>query len=91
MTNFDDIRPYHDDEVEAVINRVVNDKEFRLAIARLQFPKITSIIPGIVTRVVGYYVKKEAKGIAPKSTPAFFKNFLRSNCGVPSSCFLMKR
>lgn len=63
MTNFDDIRPYHDDEVEAVINRVVHDKEFRLAIARLQYPKVTSLIPGIVARVVGYYVKREAKGI----------------------------
>jgi len=63
MTNFDDIRPYRDDEVEAVINRVVNDNEFRLAIARLKYPRITSMIPGIVARVVGYYVKKEAKGI----------------------------
>ncbi len=63
MTNFDDIRPYNDSEVKAVIDRVVNDKEFRLAVARLQYPRITSIIPGVVARIVGYYVKREARGI----------------------------
>ncbi len=63
MTNFDDIRPYNDSEVKAVIDRVVNDKEFRLAVARLQYPRITSLIPGVVARIVGYYVKREARGI----------------------------
>ncbi len=37
MSEFDDIRPYNDDEVPAVLARLVNDREFLDAIVRWRF------------------------------------------------------
>ncbi|MFC3117018.1 1-acyl-sn-glycerol-3-phosphate acyltransferase [Cellvibrio fontiphilus] len=39
MTDFDDIRPYRDDEVRPTLNRLLADPEFTDAVARLRFPK----------------------------------------------------
>lgn len=41
MTDFDDIRPYHDNEVRPIIDRILADPELSDAIARLKFPRIT--------------------------------------------------
>lgn len=38
MTDFDDIRPYHDDEVRPVLDRILNDPELADAVAKLKFP-----------------------------------------------------
>ena len=39
MSEFDEIRPYNDDEVSSVIARLMSDNEFIDAIARLKLPK----------------------------------------------------
>jgi hypothetical protein len=38
MTDFDDIRPYRDDEVRSTLDRLIKDPEFVDAITRLRFP-----------------------------------------------------
>lgn len=38
MTNFDDIRPYRDEEVRPTLDRLVSDNEFVGAVTRLRFP-----------------------------------------------------
>jgi hypothetical protein len=40
MTEFDDIRPYHDDEVRPTLNRLLADQEFIDAVTRLRFPAL---------------------------------------------------
>lgn len=40
MNDFDDIRPYNDDEVRPTLDRLVADPEFSDAVARLRFPRL---------------------------------------------------
>jgi len=40
MTDFDDIRPYHDTEVPAVLDRLVNDPEFHNILVSMRFPRL---------------------------------------------------
>ena len=42
MTNFDDIRPYRDDEVRPTLDRLLADQEFIDAVARLKFPVLNN-------------------------------------------------
>lgn len=61
MDKFDDIRPYNDDEVRPVLDRVLNDGDFRRAIARLRFPRLAKWFPAPIGAAVGYYVKRELR------------------------------
>lgn len=42
MTNFDDIRPYRDDEVHPTLDRMLADQEFIDAVTRLKFPTMNN-------------------------------------------------
>lgn len=54
MSEFDEIRPYNDDEVEKVLESLVNDREFTHSIIRLRVNRwlfaFSFIFQGIVTR-----------------------------------------
>lgn len=56
MTDFDDIRPYHDDEVRPVLDRILNDPELADAVAKLKFPRLAGplgfILRPLVKRVM---------------------------------------
>ncbi|MBU2710956.1 1-acyl-sn-glycerol-3-phosphate acyltransferase [Zooshikella harenae] len=48
MDNFDDIRPYHDDEVRMVLDRLLDDGAFINAMTSLKFPKCPEFLqPGL--------------------------------------------
>lgn len=59
MNKFDDIRPYSDDEVRPVMDRVMQDGEFKRAMARLIFPRLGKLWPGLIAPIVGWYVRRQ--------------------------------
>lgn len=57
MTMYDDIRPYQDDEVPAVVKRLVNDKEFLQVVAQFRLPMLYKFLPAIAIAVVKVRVR----------------------------------
>ena len=45
MHDFEDIRPYRDEEVSVVLRRLVADKEFQDVIIERQFPRLFDFFP----------------------------------------------
>ena len=54
---FDDIRPYNDDEVRPTIQRLIRDKEFLEAILRFRFPVMPEFLLPLLTPFVRSYLK----------------------------------
>lgn len=66
MTDFDDIRPYNDDEVRPTLERLFGDAEFLDTIARWRLPQLKMVAPlvrPIVRPLVRRALKKQAAGI----------------------------
>jgi len=59
MQDFEDIRPYLDHEVRHVVDSLVTDPEFSAVIARYRYPRWFGWFPGIVSKLVQQYLKKE--------------------------------
>ena len=64
---FADIRPYRDEEVAAVLTRLLDDSEFLGAIASLRLGRLASFAPVLTRRVVRYFLAREVRGIADVS------------------------
>lgn len=62
MTNFDDIRPYNDDEVEATLERLLLDSEFLDTIAKWRLPQLKMVAP-LLRPFVRRVLKKQTLGI----------------------------
>lgn len=60
---FADIRPYNDDELPAVLDRVVNDDEFISAIFQLQFSQAPSVLHWPLKQAVKFWLRFKANGI----------------------------
>lgn len=59
MNKFDDIRPYHDDEVRMVLDRILSDGELRRVLARLRFPTLGKMFPALLAPIVGWYAQRQ--------------------------------
>lgn len=59
MDKFAEIRPYNDDEVHTVIERIIADDECISAIARLKFPRMPQFLMGLVKPVVRRVLHKQ--------------------------------
>lgn len=59
MSEFDDIRPYNDDEVRPCLDRLIADAEFIDAIIRLRFPGIGRYVPFLLRNTVRKRLRKE--------------------------------
>lgn len=59
MQQFDAIRPYGDDEVEAVVNKLTHDPEFQLMIGRFRSPRLARWLPGLVRWRVRHWLMKQ--------------------------------
>jgi len=57
MDVFEEIRPYRDNEVAEVIQKLIVDKEFIRAITKYQYPRLMYVMPGLTK----YLVKKGMK------------------------------
>lgn len=64
MGEFDSIRPYCDAEVPAVLQRLLHDPELLAMLARYRFPLLSRWMPGLMQKLVGAALRREAKGIA---------------------------
>ncbi len=45
---FKDIRPYHDDEIRPVLDKLITDSEFLGSIAKFYFPRLTRLFPALM-------------------------------------------
>ncbi|MBD3649319.1 MAG: 1-acyl-sn-glycerol-3-phosphate acyltransferase [Pseudomonadales bacterium] len=59
MTEFDDIRPYEDDEVTGVIDRLLADDEFLLFLASYKLPRLAAWFTGLVKTVIARTLRKQ--------------------------------
>ncbi len=60
---FADIRPYRDEEVPAVLTRLLHDKEFLTSLARLRLGAIALLCPPLWRKVAHYYLNRELRGV----------------------------
>ncbi|MEH6515982.1 MAG: 1-acyl-sn-glycerol-3-phosphate acyltransferase [Halioglobus sp.] len=60
---FADIRPYRDEEVPAVLTRLLHDKEFLTSLARLRLGAIARVCPPLWRKVAHYYLNRELRGV----------------------------
>ncbi len=63
MQDFDDIRPYKDNEVKSVLERLINDNEFIDAISRLRLPNSLGWGVAMARPFVRNRLKNEVKGV----------------------------
>jgi len=58
---FDDIRPYRDDEVVAVIEKLINQQGLQASIASLKMPRIYQLLPKFACSIVKWSLKFRAQ------------------------------
>jgi hypothetical protein len=63
MTEFDDIRPFHDNEVKAVLLRMLADTDFLGLIGRFRAPRLHKYIPGVVSIWIRHNLAKTIANI----------------------------
>lgn len=63
MTEFDDIRPYRDDEVRPTLNRLLADPELVDAITRLRFPRARQLLGWALKPLVKVKLKQQLANI----------------------------
>jgi 1-acyl-sn-glycerol-3-phosphate acyltransferase len=61
---FDDIRPYNDDEVVAVIRKLVNEKELQSSVASYTMPRLYRWLPGFSRLLVKFSLKSKLRKIS---------------------------
>ena len=64
MDEFADIRPYHDDEVREVLDRLLLDPELIGAVASLRMPRLNRWFPGLLRPLVSRILRRQLTGVA---------------------------
>ena len=62
-TQFDDIRPYNDQEVKPALERLLNDKECISVITRLRFSHWPKWSQPLLSRVVKFFLKRQLNSV----------------------------
>ena len=63
MGSFDNIRPYHDHEVAAVLQRLGKDPDFLNVILRYRYPALANSLGWLLRPLVAWRLRKEAASI----------------------------
>ena len=63
MTDFDDIRPYNDDEAVQAIQRIISNDECLSLIAMLKFPRLFALCPWLLKPLLRLSLQNKAKVI----------------------------
>ncbi|MET0377908.1 MAG: 1-acyl-sn-glycerol-3-phosphate acyltransferase [Spongiibacteraceae bacterium] len=61
---FADIRPYNDNEVSPVLERLLDDDEFVLTLGRLRLPQNAARFPRVVRLLVRWILRRELRGVS---------------------------
>ncbi|MEP0202840.1 MAG: 1-acyl-sn-glycerol-3-phosphate acyltransferase [Halioglobus sp.] len=61
---FAEIRPYRDEEVAGVLNRLLHDPELLDALARLRAGKLASVLPFVWRFLTRVYLRRQLRGVA---------------------------
>lgn len=60
---FDDIRPFHDDEVSTVLSRLFHDKELFDAVKTFRFGHWPGFLQALASPMIGMYLRWELRGV----------------------------
>lgn len=63
MGKYAQIRPYHDEEVRPVLDRLIVDKEFISTIARLRAPLLSRWFPGVFNFFITRVLRRQFAGV----------------------------
>ena len=63
MEQFDEIRPYHDEEVRPTLNRLLIDNSFLNILARHSHPVLTERCGGLMEWLTGLVVRRKLRGV----------------------------
>jgi len=61
VEQFDDIRPFHDDEIPVVLQRLLDDEEFIRAIARQRFGRLEPLVAFAAHPFIRYSLRPQLK------------------------------
>jgi hypothetical protein len=64
MTAFDEIRPYADEEVPAVLGRLLAEPRIASATAQFVYPRATRIWPALAVRLARWQLHRKLRGVA---------------------------
>ncbi|MDX2322537.1 MAG: 1-acyl-sn-glycerol-3-phosphate acyltransferase [Moritella sp.] len=64
---YDDIRPFNDDEIASVVERLVNDNEFITAIAHFQFPRLIKHFSWVIFPMIRMVLRRKCRNITSVS------------------------
>ncbi|MDT8877949.1 1-acyl-sn-glycerol-3-phosphate acyltransferase [Halomonas saccharevitans] len=59
-----DIRPYQDDEVAEVLERLVHDGELLDALTRYRLPRLARVMPRLSRTLASFAIRRETRGVA---------------------------
>ena len=77
MELFDDIRPYHDDEVRPTLNRLLTDKDLLNVVAQHSCPGLARMFPALTVWLTAQQLKRKTRHINTiRSFQAFIEPYL---------------
>jgi 1-acyl-sn-glycerol-3-phosphate acyltransferase len=63
MSEFDDIRPFHDEEVGQALKKLVNDPELTGFLAGWLAPRVNAIAPKLLSKAISWYLNRAIVGV----------------------------
>jgi hypothetical protein len=60
---FSAIRPFNDDEVSGVIQRIIHDPEFLSVITQLRFPNLPELFGGLLKPIIRFHLSRKIKSV----------------------------
>lgn len=64
MSDFEDIRPYHDHEVSDALSQLVSDRELTDFVAGWLNPLLFKLAPGLSSGLVAWFLKRKSKDVS---------------------------
>jgi hypothetical protein len=63
MSEFDDIRPYHDDEVDGVLANLLANRDFLEFIAKFKLPRLNAVFPKFTNYLVRIVLSRQVRKV----------------------------